>query len=415
MSSSETTSPFVRKVTLRNYKSIAACEVTLGPLSFLVGPNGSGKSNFLDSLNFVTDALRYSLDHAFRDRGGIEEVRRRSRGHPNHFGIRLDVQLEDRRRGHYTFSIAARKNGAYAVKGEECFLYTPAGAESEPEAESKHAYFKVETGSVTRCSLDSPPAAAKDRLYLVNMSGFQEFRPIYNSLSSMGFYNLNPGVIRELQTPDPGDRLNTDGSNLASVYGRMESEQADLVERIQEYLGEVVPGISEVESTSVGHKESLQFRQEVAGAKHGWWFPANSMSDGTLRTFGTLVALFQRGIEDAGEIPLVGIEEPEIALHPAAAGIVTDSLRDASHRKQVIVTSHSPDLLDNEDIDDDAILAVIAEQGKSRIGHLDESGRRTLREHLYTAGELLRMNQLRPDPQQANIELRQRDLFGRRE
>lgn len=409
MSAAEDTSPFVERVTLRNYKSIAACEVDLGPLSFLVGPNGSGKSNFLDALNFVTDALRHTLDHAFRNRGGIEEVRRRSRGHPNHFGVRLDLHLEDGRRGHYAFSIAAREHRAYAVKEEECYLIAPSDADFE------HAFFKVKTGNVTKCSINSPPAAAKDRLYLVNLSGFEEFRAIFKSLSSMGFYNLNPGVIRELQTPDPGERLETDGSNLASVYGRMESQEPKLVNRIQEYLAKVVPGISEVESISVGHKESLQFRQEVAGSKHPWRFPANSMSDGTLRTFGILVALFQRGGENGGQIPLVGIEEPEVALHPAAAGIVTDSLRDASQRKQIIVTSHSPDLLDNEEIDDSSILAVISEKGKSRIGHLDESGRETLQDHLYTAGELLRMDQLRPDPKQVNIKVRQRDLFGRRE
>ncbi len=73
-----TNSTFLTKVVLRNYKSIAACDVQLCPLVFLVGPNGAGKSNFLDALRFVADALRTSLDHALRDRGGIKEVRRRS-------------------------------------------------------------------------------------------------------------------------------------------------------------------------------------------------------------------------------------------------------------------------------------------------------------------------------------------------
>src|SRR5713101_3554241 len=78
-------STFLTRVVLRNYKSIAACDVQLCPLVFLVGPNGAGKSNFLDALRFVADALRTSLDHALRDRGGIKEVRRRSGGHPTHF------------------------------------------------------------------------------------------------------------------------------------------------------------------------------------------------------------------------------------------------------------------------------------------------------------------------------------------
>ena len=81
-------STFITRVVLKNYKSIAACDVRLQPLTFLVGRNGAGKSNFLDALRFVADALNSSLGHAIRDRGGINDVRRRSRGHPNHFGIR---------------------------------------------------------------------------------------------------------------------------------------------------------------------------------------------------------------------------------------------------------------------------------------------------------------------------------------
>jgi predicted ATPase len=69
----------IRRVVIRNYKSIAACDVELGPLTFLVGPNGSGKSNFLDALRFVSDALRDTLEHALRIRGGIREVLRQSR------------------------------------------------------------------------------------------------------------------------------------------------------------------------------------------------------------------------------------------------------------------------------------------------------------------------------------------------
>ena len=65
------------RVVLRNYKSIAACDVQPAQLSFLVGPNGSGKSNFLDALRFIADSLRHSIDHALRERGGINEVRRR--------------------------------------------------------------------------------------------------------------------------------------------------------------------------------------------------------------------------------------------------------------------------------------------------------------------------------------------------
>ena len=77
--------PLLQRVMLKNDKSIEACNVELGPLAFLVGLNGSGKSNFIDALRFVADSLRATLDHALRDRGGINEVRRRGGGHPTHF------------------------------------------------------------------------------------------------------------------------------------------------------------------------------------------------------------------------------------------------------------------------------------------------------------------------------------------
>lgn len=113
-----TDSTFVTRVVLKNYKSIASCDVALQRLVFLVGPNGSGKSNFLDALRFVSDALRSSLDHALRDRGGINEVRRRSRGHPTHFGIRLDFRLRDDDLGRYAFRIGAKQHGGYEALGQ---------------------------------------------------------------------------------------------------------------------------------------------------------------------------------------------------------------------------------------------------------------------------------------------------------
>ena len=46
--------------------------------------------------------------------------------------------------------------------------------------------------------------------------------------------------------------------------------------------------------------------------------------------------------------------------------------RDACRKTQVLVTSHSPDLLDDPEIGDKEILPVIAEHGETRIAPLDE-------------------------------------------
>ena len=379
-------STFITRVALKNYKSIASCDVQLRPLMFLVGPNGAGKSNFLDSLRFVADALNLSLDHAIRDRGGIDNIRRRSGGHPNHLSIRLDFDSPEGF-GHYAFRISALQRGRYKVQKEECVLRST----QQPTQED---YFYVENGTVTDASVEMVPAAATDRLYLVNASGLPEFRPVYDALSRMGFYSLNLDKIRDLQAPDPGDLLIRNGSNLTSVLARLSDP---VKRRIEEYLAAVVPGVHGVKVKKFGPKETLEFRQDVAGAKHPWRFLANNMSDGTLRALGILVALFQGNNDPKKRVLLVGVEEPEIALHPAAAGVLLDALRDAADKTQIIVTSHSPDLLDDKDLDPGSILAVEARDGTTIIAGIDEAGKSALRDRLYTTGELLRLNQLQPD------------------
>ena len=398
----ETDRRLLTRVALRNYKSIAACDVSPAQLAFLVGPNGSGKSNFLDALRFVADAVRFSLDHALRDRGGISEVRRRSGGHPNHFGIRVDLGLAESSVS-YAFTVGAKPRGGYEVQREQCLV-------SRYDGGGRH-YYKVARGRVVDSTVSPAPAAADDRLYLVNVSGVEAFRPVYDALVGMGFYNLNPEAIRELQSPDPGDLLKRDGSNIASVLGSLGARSPRLKQRIEEYLGKVVSGVSGVDDRSVGPKETLEFKQEVRGARHPWRFFASNMSDGTLRALGVLVALFQGSDDIQSTRRCVGIEEPEVALHPAATRILIDGLRDAAEQAQILVTSHSPDLLDDKEIPDDSIIAVVAKHGESRIGPLDGVGRSALRDHLYTAGELLRMNQLQPDPRVFDLRPEQLQLF----
>lgn len=314
------------------------------------------------------------------------------------------MRLQDGSFGHYAFDIGARKEGGYSVQREECTLFT--------RSRTSLGRFVVAEGKVLESSVKAPPAAFADRLYLVNLSGMHEFRPLYDALSSMGFYNLNPDVIRELQSPDPGMLLTRDGSNLASVLGTMVTANPALKVRIEEYLSRIVPGISGADTIPVGPKETIQFRQDVSGAKHPWRFIAANMSDGTLRALGILVALFQAGAQKGGKVPFVGIEEPETALHPAAAGVLIDSLREASDQTQVAVTSHSPELLDDPRIPDSSLLAVVAERGETKIGRLDNAGRSSLRDHLFTAGDLLRMDQLRPEPRAFELRPEQLVLFG---
>jgi hypothetical protein len=318
-------------------------------------------------------------------------VRRRSGGHPNHFGLRLFFTLPSGEVGHYAFRIGARPQGGFEVQNEECHVYSA-------EAIGPSHHFRIKSGNVIDIS-EKGPTASIDRLYLVNASGLLAFRPVFESLSRMGFYSLNPDRIRDLQSPDAGQLLARDGSNITSVLAQLEKHNPSRKHRIEEYLSKVVPGVHGVDVKVVGPKETLEFRQQVAGARDPWRFLAANMSDGTVRALGILVALFQAGNGIGTQVPLVGIEEPEIALHPAAAGLLLDGLTEASQSTQVIVTSHSPDLLDNQQLDVGSLLAVYAEGGSTHIAALDEAGRTAVFKRLYTPGELLRLNQVRPDPE----------------
>jgi predicted ATPase len=396
--------PMLTRVSVKNYRSIEGCSVRLEPLTLLVGPNGAGKSNFLDAIRITADALKSTLQYALRERGGIGEVRRRSRGHPTHFGIRLDLNLAPDWTGSYAYQVAARKSQTFEIQREECWIYF----QGEPVE-----WFQIE-GDEIRTNNDNlifEQGVASDSLFLPLVSGLGYYRRLFQLLSNMGFYNLNLDKIRELQNPDVGEVLLRDGANLAAVIRRINEESPRLGRRIGEYLNAVVPGVRSVGARTLGPKETIEFRQEVSGDANPWRYLAASVSDGTLRALGVLVAVFQASNRRPG-IPLVAIEEPEIAIHPGAAVRLMDALLEASKTKQILLTTHSPDLLDHPELKLSSILAVEARAGNTIIGPVGETTKKVVRENLYTVGELLRLEQVSPDLFSTERQLDQLRLFG---
>lgn len=377
----------IKRVRLRHYRSIASCDVRLGPLTVLVGPNGSGKSNFVDSLRFVSQALDENLDNALRERGGVTETRRRSTGHPTHFGVKLNFSTEVTE-GEFAFQVAAVSGGDYRVSHESLRVRSA-------EFGSTDSYYEVRDGELTESSGVTLPRVSADRLFLTAVSGLPEFRPAFDGLSGMNVHSLNPDTMRLPQKPDPGDLLVRDGSNVASVLENLRRTQPLLKGRIEEYLQRIVPGVDSVSRKAIGAFETLEFKQRVSGAPNPWTFQASSMSDGTLRALGILVALFAG---DSKYLSPVAIEEPETALHPAASGLLLDALMAASETRQVLATSHSPDLLDSDRVTPDHLLAVRAYSGDTLVSVVDEAAAKSLREFMFTPGELMRVDQLLPSP-----------------
>src|SRR5271165_2659131 len=185
--------PVLKRVVIANYKSIAFCDVTLGPLTFLVGLNGSGKSNFIDALRFVRDALKGSLDHAFAvRRANLQSISR----HPASdlgFGMRLDLDVNMYGASHYAFWIAPEQRGVPGTH-EECRV----GSD----------FFST---SIRSDILPPPPRTG--RLYLGNLGG--AFDAVHETLTSMEFYSPEPQSIKNELYASGSEFLESDGRNVA--------------------------------------------------------------------------------------------------------------------------------------------------------------------------------------------------------
>jgi predicted ATPase len=174
----------------------------------------------------------------------------------------------------------------------------------------------------------------------------------------------------------------------------MKDAAPDRLARVYDYLQRINPNVTGVDPVSIDANFNLRFKLN-RGMGHSEDFLANNISDGTLRALAVLVALFQNS--DRYPLNFIGLEEPEAGLHAAAAGVLFDGLVEGSTMRQIVVTSHSPDLLDREDIPLEALKAVTMKSGCTIIGEVDQVARTALRDHLYTVGELMRTDQLRPE------------------
>lgn len=379
---------YVRQVQIWNYKSIGRAVVDLEPFTALVGKNGAGKSNFVDSLAFVQEALSQSLEHAFARRGGIGAVRHQPhRDDPLHLAIRVQIDLKEQGLADYSFEIASLQDQGFHIAAEQCVVQSRGGRQSA---------FEVVDGEFKKRIRGIRPKLSPDRLVLFAASATEEFRPVYDFLTNMRFYSIDPVRLRELQDRDPGRILRRDGSNAAAVLRTLQQTEPDDYERVCGLLATVVEGIEGVEPASLGSKETLVFKLDV-GDTHPFSFGPENMSIGTLHVLGLLLAAYQP------ERPsLLAIEEPEGTVHPGAAEIVTQVLVDAAHDKQVLVTTQSADILDAPQLRDDQLRVVVMRRGDTSIAPASPATRQAIREHLFSAGELLRSDELNADLEAAD-------------
>ena len=212
---------------------------------------------------------------------------------------------------------------------------------------------------------------------------------VYRGLSELGFHHVFPNTIREPQKQIDPNRLDEHGGNLASVLREMHRSKAGTrgFNNLKEVLRQVIPGITDVRSTPVGGYLVLQFKHSNIVGGREVWLDAAHESDGTLRMLALLTAIYQR----RGPT-FFGIEEPESAVHPGVLAVLADVLQEASHRTQIVITTHSPDLIDRIPIE--CIRAVEFADGETKVGMVSERQVTAVIEGLFTAGELHSMEGL---------------------
>ena len=374
-------------VVLQRFRSFPRDVVEFDNPTFLIGQNGSGKSNFADTFAFLAEVMVSPLQAAFDRRGGFSAVANRSsaRGRPSNLGIKVTLRdlNGEPSSAQYAFQLRALRNYGFEVVREQCIVTRP---------DCVRNWFDRRRMSFESSAQSLEPAVDANALALPLIGGDVRFQPVIRFLANMQTYRIEPAVLREMQDPDGGIRLRSDGGNAASVLREIKRESPDGWKRIRELLRSIVPGTVDVMPKKHGNKLTLEFAQDW-GTSEPVRFESFSMSDGTLRALGLLTAVFQRPAPS-----LLVIEEPEVTMHPGALGGVLDVVRHASRFMQVIVTTHSPDILDASWIADRHLRVVSWDRGASRVAPVSEAVRTALREHLMGAGELLRSNALTPVP-----------------
>ena len=423
--------PQITKVWAKNFRSIEYAELELGPLTVLVGPNASGKSNLLDVLSFLADAVRDGLESAITRRGGINSIGRRSTT-GRVLGPEIGFQYESPE-GKLEYGVALlkrRDKSEYKVKREFALLkprepgVDPLEVElidgrlTKPnlnqivkkEESTRQNHLRMINQLITEeiesqdlhlisakplrvtsllASLDTRADSIGGIPYFLLQIALDDVR---ENLGSIGMYHIFPNSLRDPQRLADSHPLATDGENLASALRDITQKQkkSRFLPELKESLALAVPGVSDIRVVRAGSYYVVELKHEGnGGVEKGIWFDLSHESDGTIRLLAMLTALFQDPAPS-----LIGLEEPELAIHPGAMAVLADTMKEASSRGQVLVATHSPDLINLLPIE--SIRAVTAEGGSTKVGKVAEHQLKSVRDNLFSPGELHSMEGLQP-------------------
>jgi predicted ATPase len=337
----------ITRVHLENWRNFASVDVELQRRVFLVGPNASGKSNFLDAFKFLHDIV--SVGGGF-----LEAVTRPQRG-----GVSRLRCLAARRFPDIAVQIGLGSDGSNSDWEYE--LRFSQDNRQRPVIKRE----RVLKGGVKHLSRpDEKDRVDPERLtqtYLQQVNVNQQFREVATFFGSIRYLHIVPQLVRE---PDRSVGRRNDpfgGDFLEQIARAQEKTQKVRLRRIRDALRVAIPQLSELElyrdARGTPHLRGKYEHWRPQGA----WQTEEDFSDGTLRLMGLLWA----ALEGAG--PLL-LEEPELSLHPDVVRFVPQMFARIQRRlgRQVLISTHSSDLLRDEGIGlDEVLLLEPGEEGTS--------------------------------------------------
>jgi predicted ATPase len=368
----------ITTLTVSNYRSLGEnVRINFGKLTVLVGPNGSGKSNVMDALRFVSDAMHMGLSGAITTRHGIAAVRRWSGGHPFDVAIRIDLTVPDGLAS-YAFELTGSRAEEYEVKLEEAIVHRG----------DQHFHFRVEHGKWIQGPEGLRPPLDTQNLALQLIGGDARFQDLAHALQNIAVYAIFPDTLRSPQKYSPSKPMSRHGDNWVSILKDqpVTTWKPELIAALNKLTGDLL----DIKVEQAASYLVVEFRHTSPNKKLKW-FDAAQESDGTLRVAGIITALLQ---EPA--VPVIGIEEPELTVHPGAIPLLYDHLAQATERSQVIVTTHSPELLELVQPEDVRVL-LRSKEGATLVAPMAASQLEVVRSGLMTLGEVMRLEGLQQE------------------
>jgi predicted ATPase len=370
-----------KSITVRNLLSFGpdAEPLPLENLNVLIGPNGSGKSNLLEAIALLRstpqDKTPLDMRSVIARGGGISEWI--WKGAPEETATIEGVTFwpesppdwkEGRRAVRHLFEFR-QENQRFRLVDER--IEDEQALEGHPEP---YFFYKFQAGHPVINEFNSkkgrllkPETVSPDTSILTQIRDPESYPELSHLARSYGQISIyqdwafgRNSICRSPQKADlPSEPLEEDFSNLGLFLNQLRDD-ANTTSTLLKYLSDLYEGITDFFERIKGGTVQVFFKEGP------FTLPASRLSDGTMRYLCLLAILC-----DPDPPPFLGIEEPELGLHPDVIPKIAELLIAASSRTQLVVTTHSDVLVDALSERPGAVVVCEKHGGATTMRRLD--------------------------------------------